>query len=131
MPNTTPIFQLKAAVASCGSLLARIYGADGEVVTKASFSGVSNAITTYVRQMDKTGSVSTTNPSYNDAVFDSLQTDGRWSKDTLGYNFRWDYDETVFPSHGRYGVTIRFEDVDGNVFNGVEAEVTVEKSRAS
>lgn len=48
----------------------------------------------------------TTNPSIGSVVFDTLQTDGRWSKDNTGYNFR---DKVAAASLDTGGRTYRVE----------------------
>ena len=37
-------------------------------------------------------------------VFNSLQTDGRWTQDATGYNFRHDIGSSVFTDPGRYRI---------------------------
>ena len=51
-----------------------------------------------------------------DVVFDTLQTDGRWSQDATGYNFRHDVGQGVFVKPGRYRVEYTATLTGGNSF---------------
>lgn len=50
-------------------------------------------------------------------IFDTLQTDGRWSEDSTGYNFRHEVAATAFPTGGhRYRIEYRITPASGQVF---------------
>ena len=51
-----------------------------------------------------------------DVVFDTLQTDGRWTADATGYNFRHDVGQGVFTAPGRYRVEYTATLTGGNSF---------------
>jgi hypothetical protein len=47
-------------------------------------------------------------------VFDALQTDGRWSLDSTGYNFRHDIGTTTFTTGGEYVIQYTVTPSGGN-----------------
>ena len=47
-------------------------------------------------------------------VFDTLQTDGRWSLDSTGYNFRHDIGTTTFTTGGEYVIQYTVTPSGGN-----------------
>ena len=49
-------------------------------------------------------------------VFDTLQTDGRWSADATGYNFRHDITQATFTDPGRYLIEYTVTMTGGNSF---------------
>lgn len=52
-----------------------------------------------------------------DVIFDALQTDSRWTKDTTGYNFRQNIAATAFPTGNHvYEVEYKFTPATGEVF---------------
>jgi len=51
-----------------------------------------------------------------DVVFDTLQTDGRWSADATGYNFRHDITQATFTDPGRYLIEYTVTMTGGNSF---------------
>ncbi len=52
-----------------------------------------------------------------DVTYDTLQTDGRWTEDTTGYNFRHDISNAVFTTPGRYRIQHQITTTSGRVFN--------------
>ena len=52
----------------------------------------------------------------NKAIFDSLQTDSKWTKDSTGYNFKFEVPGGSFPSVGTYRIVFKFELVSGENF---------------
>ena len=51
-----------------------------------------------------------------DVVYDTLQTDGRWSADSAGYNFRHDITQATFTDPGRYLIEYTVTMTGGNSF---------------
>ena len=49
-------------------------------------------------------------------VFDTLQTDGRWTADSTGYNFRHDITQATFTDPGRYLIEYTVTMTGGNSF---------------
>jgi hypothetical protein len=69
---------------SVAYVMARVVGEDGSNITQASI----NAIACEVLKKDDGTTVATPSITVSDVVFDTLQTDGRWTEDATGYNFR-------------------------------------------
>ncbi len=94
------------------SNLARIH-ADGENITQADLSSIAYVVlnaddgTTY----NAGGSV-----TVSAAVFDTLQTDGRWTEDDTGYNFRHDVPHTIITAVGQYVFKYTFTLSGGSQF---------------
>ncbi len=67
------------------SLMARIYGQAATAITQATISSIA------LRVYDVSSStvVATATPVVASTVFDTLQTDAYWTKDSTGYNFRY------------------------------------------
>ena len=92
---------------SGASLMSRMLGTDAAVVTQADITSIALNI------FDVTDSANPVADGSNpvtvtvaDVIFDTLQTDARWSKDSTGYNFRYDTLATQVPT----GATVvRFE----------------------
>lgn len=60
-----------------------------------------------------------------DVVYDEIQTDGRWSTDDIGYNFRHTVAATAIDTPGGYKIEYIFIPSNAaNTFNDVNAEVT-------
>ena len=51
-----------------------------------------------------------------DVIYDTLQTDGRWSADATGYNFRHDITQATFTKPGRYLIEYTVTMTGGNSF---------------
>lgn len=127
MPNVTKTWMLTANEDSGGCLMARVYGKDAALIQQADFG----TITVYWRRGDVTSSISSSSLSPSTVVFDTLQTDARWTADDTGYNFRWDWDAVAFPDPGLYRVTVRFAPTSGAAYNGIQAEIRVPRTEAS
>ena len=101
---------------------------DGDVTEMARFlingaNATQSDVTSIARKIfDLNGSTpntaeSTTAPAVASTVFDTLQTDARWSKDATGYNFRERIAATNFPTAGhRYLVEYLFTGSGGEKF---------------
>jgi hypothetical protein len=92
--------------ASAFSILSRVLGMDGNVLTQ---SGVT-AIEYQIFPLDSTTAHVTATPlTVADVIFDTLQTDPAWTKDATGYNFRHDIAETVLTDPASdYSVEYKF-----------------------
>src|SRR4051812_31859089 len=95
---TSSIVTDRAFAATGAAMLARIRGSDGSYVTQA----VTSSITCAVSDMTTGSAVAVITPSVvvASAIFDTLQTDSAWSKDSTGYNFKHSLPATAFPTAG-------------------------------
>jgi hypothetical protein len=109
------------------ALMGRVYGNDASAITQASLT----SIALYVYNKAEIGTPIASNVSVDKAVavFDTLQTDARWTKDSTGYNFRYDCPAAYLPSPGRYIYEFVFTPTSGAMFMVVfEGEILDRKS---
>jgi hypothetical protein len=74
------------------TILARIQDQFGVPISQSQVTSISVA----VWNVETSTLIATTTPSVSSCVFDSFQTDGRWSIDAIGYNFAANIDGTSF-----------------------------------
>jgi len=92
------------------SVMGRVVVA-GTLWTQASVSGI-----TYKVFNASNAEVSSGTLTVSSVVFDTLQTDGRWDIDSVGYNFRHDNDHQVLTDAGRYRIEYEVTMSAGNRF---------------
>ena len=76
-------------------VMARVLGNDASAVTQSSISSGTYTVHDYYLNTEVTSSTSLTIAS---VIFDTLQTDARWSADSTGYNFRFTVPAASLPS---------------------------------
>ena len=112
------------------SLLARILGPDGELITQAGISSISRKVFQTSGDTPDTAT-STATVTVVTTVYDSLQTGHGWTADTTGYNFRDDLPASVLSAGGHvYQVEWLFTPASGAQFFMV-AEITAKAVRTS
>ena len=110
--------------------LSRVYGAAGAAITQASLSTITYAVFDLQSATPDT-SVDDGSVTISTSVFDTLQTDGIWTKDDTGYNFKHTIAATV-PSTANhvYRTEYLFTPVSGQPF-WVVFEALTKKVRTS
>jgi hypothetical protein len=119
MIHQTPIITDIIIENSAVTLLDRIKGHDGSYITKAGIDSITCKVIDLndPTNADSSGSPISPTIDVDDSVFDTLQTDGRWVKDTTGYNFAAELSGDNFPQGNRtYRVEIKFVPVTGYPF---------------
>jgi hypothetical protein len=64
-------------------------------------------------------------------VFDALQTDGRWTRDGTGYNFRYDVADTICTEAGALYLFEAVIETSGGSLPPMTWEVTCKETRSS
>ena len=96
------------------SLMARVVGPDAANITQAGTTSITWAAYDVVAGGAATASDTLTVSS---VVFDTLQTDARWTVDSTGYNFRHDMPATTFATGGTtYRIEYKFTPASGEVY---------------
>lgn len=96
------------------SVMDRVTGNAGVAITQSDITSIA-----YTVHDLKAGEETVSGGSLTVAtvVFDTLQTDVRWTKDKLGYNFRYDIPASELPNGDRvYEFEIVFTPVSGEAF---------------
>lgn len=106
-------------------IMARIYGNAGTVITQATISSV------LVRVYDMADSAATytltASPTVASTVYDTLQTDARWTEDSTGYNFLYAIAGTAFPDpRTTYQIQITLTPTSGNEIRVAHQHTTLE-----
>lgn len=112
------------------SLMARVYGQTGAAITQAAISAIT---ATFYDIDDEDSPVAIGSPAsltVASVVFDTLQTDSRWTKDATGYNFRYDVPATYTATPGKVRCEVKFDPASGENFH-VVFEGTVKALHAS
>ena len=90
-------------------LMGYVTGGTGAAIVQADVSSIAYK----VYDKDDTSSPSTGTLTVADVVYDTLQTDSRWT-DTTGYNFGWPAPASLFPDGDRvYQVEIQVTPASG------------------
>lgn len=96
------------------SLMARVYAADATILVQADLSSITCSV---YDVSSPSSAVATPTVTISSVVFDTLQTDARWTEDSTGYNFRHDLAATVFATPGKiYRVEYKFTQTGGEIF---------------
>lgn len=97
-------------------LMARVVNTDGSAMLQSSVSSITYAVFD-LSVGQPPDSVATGTLTISSVVFDTYQTDARWTKDTTGYNFGWNAPASSFPKGGRkYQVEIKVTPTSGEIF---------------
>ncbi len=97
------------------TLMARIQGEDAANVQQADITSIKRNV--YDGETE-VGTVATLTVA--DVIFDTLQTDARWTFDSTGYNFKDPIADTIFPSGDKvYRVEYLFTPATGAKFHYV------------
>jgi len=103
--------------------MSRILGDDAAAITQATTSSIE--LKTF--KNISTTATSTTALTVANVVFDSYQTDARWSKDSTGYNFRYAVPSSVFDDgDATYRLEFKFTPTSGSDYFVVFQVDTVE-----
>jgi len=95
-------------------LMARLVGYDAANVEQADISAISYTVYDI---LDLDTEVNGSTLTVADVIFDTLQTDSRWTKDTTGYNFRHQLPAAAIPTGSKvYTVQYKFTDTSGAFF---------------
>ena len=96
--------------------LARILGNDATPVIQAAVQSISVKVFD-VDATDPDTAVYSANLTVSTAIYDTLQTDDRWTEDDTGYNFRHDMPASAFQTGDHnYRVEYKFTPTLGEVF---------------
>lgn len=108
-------------------LLARIVGNAAANIVQADISSINLAVTREGGDADVTGTAVTVAT----VIFNTLQTDARWTVDATGYNFRYEVPAATLAVGGRkYRFEFKFTPASGPVFHVVFKVPTLDLYRS-
>lgn len=95
MPTRAEVFGVEAFQLVGPTFLARLKGQAAANVTQASIATLTYAVTDMVTGLAVVASTALTISS---VIYDTLQTDARWMRDSTGYNFAHDLAGSALPN---------------------------------
>lgn len=98
---------------------------NGSNITQSTISSISRKVFD-LDSATPTTAISTTTPAVASTVFNTLQTDGRWTVDAIGYNFRDTIAASVITDAHRYRVEYVVTGASGEKFVMVFVLVALE-----
>ncbi len=106
------ILKGKVIESSPAALLARVADIEGELITQGSVSSVTlTVINTRTDEVTYTGY-----PVVEDCIYDELQLDGRWGKDSVGYNVAVVIPGIAFDMATSYQAELKITPIEGDAF---------------
>ena len=112
---------------STGTFMAKIIGADAAEIAQADISSIAYSVYGRDPDCEDTQTVVSGHDGVTltvaSVVFDTLQTDSRWTVDTTGYNFRFEIDtseDEAFTVRGtKYLVHVELTPITGQVIDAL------------
>lgn len=96
------------------TILARVKY-DGSNITQAGISSIT-MLAKRLAQGTPVETLASTGLTVGQVVFDTLQTDDRWTRDSSGYNFAATVPKEAFPAVDEYYVAFAFTPTSGSPF---------------
>jgi cystathionine beta-lyase/cystathionine gamma-synthase len=110
------------------SIMGRVLGPDATNVTQA---GVTSIAFSVYDKANLAVALSTGTMTVSTVIFDTLQTDARWTVDSTGYNFRYDAPNTLLPrGSATYRLEVAFTPASGSPFHTVYEATTKDLLRS-
>lgn len=95
--------------------MARVLGNAGGPIVQADVTSIAYSV---YNKADLTLATVTGTLNASDVIFDTLQTDSRWGKDSTGYNFAWNVPASVFAlGNVTYRIEIKITPTSGEAFH--------------
>ena len=93
------------------TILSRIVGDDALPIVKADLTSITYKVFDLTSD-DPSVIINSGTPNITTDIFDTLQTDARWTTDATGYNFKHTLPAVAFPDgNARYRVEYKFQPV--------------------
>jgi hypothetical protein len=101
-------------------ILARVYDENGNPIAQSSVSSISVSVV----NAETTVQTSTASPAVGDCVYNSMQQDGRWTQDNIGFNLAVPIQSSSFNSGDtQYEVQITITPTSGDPYR-IVAQIT-------
>lgn len=116
---TTKINPFSAWEDSGFSIMDRVKGQTGSYITQASISAITATFYNIDDEDNPSAIGSPVSLTVASVVFDTLQTDSRWTRDATGYNFRYDVPATFTATPCKMRIEVKYDPASGENFHVV------------